>query len=169
MKKILTITVLIVAALTISNTITAQSLKFGHINTNELFEIMPGRKQAADAFEKYAAQLEEQLGVMQSEGEKKYAEFVAAADSLSPLIRQTKEAEIQEISQRIQQFQQQAQQDLQQKEQELMKPIYDKMTNTIKEVAEEGGYIYVHNSSTLLYIGEKSIDLLPAVKAKLGL
>jgi len=169
MKKILSITVLLVAAFTISNTITAQSLKFGHINTNELFEIMPEKKQAYDALEAHAAQLEETLTVMQAEGEKKYSDFIAAADSLSPLIRQTKETEIQEISQRIQQFQQQAQQEIANKEKELIQPIYEKIRNTIKEVADEGGYIYIFDAASLLHIGTQSEDIMQAVKAKLGI
>lgn len=172
MKKILTFALLLVTAITISNTAIAQTtLKFGHIDSNALLSIMPEREAAKNALEAHAQQLEETLTVMQAEFEKKYTDYVAQADSLSPLIRQTKEAELGEIQQRIQAFQQNAQQELSGKESELLQPIIQKAREAISEVATENGYIYVFDLGTgvLLHHSEDSEDILPLVKVKLGI
>ncbi len=172
MKKILTFTLLFVIAFTISNTATAQTtLKFGHIDSNALLSIMPEREAAKKALEAHAQQLEETLTVMQAEFEKKYTDYVAKADSLSPLIRQTKEAELGEIQQRIQAFQQNAQQELSTKEGELLQPIIQKARDAISEVASANGYIYIFDLGTgvVLHYSEDSEDILPLVKVKLGI
>lgn len=172
MKKILSIALVMFAAFAISNTAMAQkTYKFGHIDSNELLSIMPERETAKKTLETHAQQLEETLTVMQAEFEKKYNEYVTKADSLSPLIRQTKEAELGEIQQRIQAFQQQAQQDLSQKENELLAPIIEKARVAISEVATENGYIYVFDTGTgmILHHSEDSENILPLVKVKLGI
>lgn len=171
MKKILSIALLF-AVLAITNNAVAQTTyKFGHIDSNELLSIMPEREAAKVTLEKHAQQLEETLTVMQAEFEKKYNEYVANADSLSPLIKQTKEAELGEIQQRIQAFQQQAQQELGQTENELLAPIIEKARGAISEVAAENGYLYVFDLGTgaLLYHSEDSENILPLVKVKLGI
>lgn len=172
MKKILSIAFVMIAAFAISNNAMAQNTyKFGHIDSNELLSIMPERESAKSALENHAKQLEETLTVMQAEFEKKYNEYVTTADSLSPLIRQTKEAELGELQQRIQAFQQQAQQELSQKENELLAPIIEKARKAIDDVASENGYLYVFDtgSGMILHHSEDSENILPLVKAKLGI
>lgn len=172
MKKILSIALVLFAAVLITNNVSAQkAYKFGHIDSNELLQIMPERESAKNALEKHAQQLEETLTVMQAEFEKKYNEYITTADSLSPLIRQTKEAELGEIQQRVQAFQQQAQQELAQKENELLAPIIEKARNAISEVSLENGYLYVFDMGTgvILHHSEDSENILPLVKVKLGI
>lgn len=171
MKKILTIAILLVATLMSSNTFAQKQYKFGHVDSNQLLSIMPEREKAKVDLEKYAKQLESTLTAMQSEFERKYQSYVESADSLSPLIRQTKEGELGEMQQRIQTFQQTAQQDLGQKENELLQPIITKARAAISEVAEEGGYTYVFDMGTgvILHHSADSEDILPLVKAKLGI
>ncbi len=172
MKRILSLALLFVITFTISNNTTAQTtLKFGHIDSNALLTIMPEREAAKNALEAHAQQLEETLTVMQAEFERKYTDYVAKGDSLSPLIRQTKEAELGEIQQRIQAFQQNAQQELSAKEGELLQPIIQKARDAISEVAAENGYLYVFDLGTgvILHFSEESEDILPLVKVKLGI
>jgi len=59
---------------------------------------------------------------------------------------------------------------LQKKEQSLLQPIIDKAKNAINEVAKEGSFTYILDSSVgvVLYSVE-SDDILPLVKKKLGL
>ena len=62
---------------------------------------------------------------------------------------------------------------MQQKQGELLKPVFEKAEKAIEEVAKEKGLIYVFDSGvgnrTILYKSNQSIDLLPLVKAKLGI
>ncbi len=171
MKKILTIAIILAATLMGSHTFAQKQYKFGHIDSNQLLSMMPERANAKTELEKYAKQLESTLSAMQAEFERKYQEYQATADSLSPFIRQTKEGELGEMQQRIQTFQQTAQQDLGQKENELLQPIIAKAKKAIDDVAAEGGFIYVFDSGTgvLLHFSSDSQDILPLVKVKLGI
>lgn len=171
MKKILSIAILLVAIIASTNTYAQKQYKFGHIDSNQLLSIMPEREAAKVELEKYAQQLESTLTEMQTEFERKYQEYVVSADSLSNLIRQTKESELSEMQQRIQQFNQTAQQDLAQKENELLQPIVQKAKDAISQVSEEGAYTYVFDIGTgvVLHFSNDSEDILPLVKAKLGI
>jgi len=172
MKKIMTLAVLLVMAFTFANQTFAQkTYKFGHIDSNQLLSLMPERAKAKTQLETYAKQLESTLSTMQSEFENKYQSYTASADSLSPLIRQTKEKELGDLQQRIQAFQQKAQQDLSDKESTLLQPIIDKAKKAIDEVATENGFTYIFDTGTgvILHHSADSEDILPLVKTKLGI
>ena len=85
-------------------------------------------------------------------------------------VDQDKIAEIQGLEQRIQAFQQNAQNALQQKEQELLEPILSKARAAIEDVAKEGKFTYIFDSSmgSILYADE-SENVMTLVKKKLGL
>ncbi len=173
MKNKLSYLVLAVVLFMSSNIAFGQAKeKLGHIDSNALLQIMPERADAQKAIEAHAKKLEETLGGMKSEFETKYNEYVTKADSLSPLIRQTKEAELGELQQRIQAFQQQAQQELMKKENELIKPIVEKVRKAIDEVATANGYTYIFDIGTgavLHFPKDDSHNILPLVKTKLGI
>jgi outer membrane protein len=60
---------------------------------------------------------------------------------------------------------------MQQRQVRLMQPIMDKARNAIDAVAKEKGLLYVFDISqgNPVYTSPESLDLLPLVKAKLGL
>ena len=149
----------------------SQDLKFGHINSQELLTSMPESDSAQAKIEKLAADYEQQQEEMNVELNKKYDDYLTNRDNYTDLIRQTKEADIQEMQQRIQQFAQMAQQDLQQQQQTLIQPVLEKANNAIQEVAQENGFVYIFDISrgNPVYFSDKSIDILPLVKTKLGL
>ncbi|MBI5219007.1 MAG: OmpH family outer membrane protein [Bacteroidia bacterium] len=145
------------------------SQKFGHIDANKLFSVMPEKGKATEELQGYSKQLEDELMKMQDELKKKYDEYQAGTDKMSDLIKQTKEKELQDLNQRIQNYQQQAQQDLQKKEQELMQPLYEKIRKAIKDVGEENKFMYIYDTSILLYYSNDSKDVFDLVKNKLGI
>ena len=165
MKKILFLAAIIISVVAFGQ----DKQKFGHINSNELLQMMPENQQAQQAIQTHAKELETQLVTMQAELEQKYNDYLAKKDSLSTLLQQTRESELNDLNTRIQSFQQTAQQDLQAKEGELLKPIYEKVQKAIKEVGEENGFIYIHDSASLLYFSKESNDVLPLVKKKLNI
>ena len=74
---------------------------------------MPESDSAQAKIERLAADYEQQLEEMKVELNKKYDDYLTNRDKYTDLIRQTKEADIQEMQQRIANFEQMAQQDLQ--------------------------------------------------------
>ena len=168
MKKVIKV-VLIIALLIGSVSLKAQEIKYGHINSRELLTSMPESDSAQARIQKLASDYELQMEEMQVELNNKYDNYLQNRDTYTELIRQTKEADIQEMQQRIANFEQMAQQDLQAQQNEMMRPILEKANNAIREVAEENGFIYIFDigSGNPVYWSEKSIDVMPLVITKL--
>jgi len=144
--------------------------KFGHLDFAELYTLMPERDSIQTVFEEYRQVISDQYLAMQNELENKYLDYQANISSMSEIIKQTKEKEIQDLQSRMEAFQGTAQQDLANKENELASPIIEKARSAVKEVAKANGYTYIFNSSEgLLLYSEPSDDILPLVKAKLGI
>lgn len=148
-----------------------KTLKLGHINSNDLMQIMPGRDSAQAKLQKEVEDLQATMKTMQSEMESRYNDYMAKESQMSDLIKQTKQRELQDMSARLEEFQKNAQQQLQEREQELLKPIIDRARKAIEDVAKEHGYTYIFDSGvgTLLYQDSSSDDIMPLVKTKLGL
>jgi outer membrane protein len=148
---------------------TAQELKFGHINIQQLVAELPAKKAADAQLQAEAVKLQDQLKVMSEDLDSKYSNYLAQRDSLPDLIRATKEKEIQDLDARIKQYNQMAQQTITQKEQQLLQPIIQKVQNAINEVGQEKGLIYIFDlsSQVVVYHSDKSIDCAPFVKEKL--
>ena len=162
---------IIAIILLIGTTAVAQSFKFGHINSQELLQLMPERDSAQAVLETYAQQLENQLETMQVEYNNKVQNYLNEQENYTDLIRQTKEQELNDLNERIQGFQATAQQDLRRKESELIQPIITKAQNAVKAVGKENGFTYIFDIATgsVIYFSEKSEDVLPLVKRKLGI
>ncbi|HHT99811.1 OmpH family outer membrane protein [Xiashengella succiniciproducens] len=162
-------TIAIACLLLITSAITAQELKFGHVNVQELIMELPDKKDADTKLQAEAQILQDRLKVMSEEHEKKYRDYIAQRETMPELIRTTMEKEIQDIEQRLQNYQLMAQQTLQKKEQELYQPILEKVQRAIDAVGQEQGLIYIFDisSQVVLYHSEKSLDCGPLVKAKL--
>lgn len=149
------------------NAMAQKNLKLGHINSQELMQIMPGRDSVQTVLQGEVTELETTLKQMQAEAEKRYNDYVANQAGWTDLIRQTKQREIQDMSARIQEFQENAQKQLQEREAELTKPIIDRAKKAIEDVAREGNYTYIFDGAALLY-SQDSEDIMPLVKKKLG-
>ncbi len=171
MKKLIGILVLTIV-IGLGQTVMAQSFKFGHINSDELFMLMPERDSLIaqlEAYQKDLANLEE---IMQVEYNNKYNDYVNTVENLTDLVRTTKEEELQSIGESITNFRQRAQTDMQQKQADLTQPVLQKAEQAIKDVAKANGFTYVFDLSRgpIIYFDEAvSIDILPLVKTKLGI
>lgn len=154
--------------------VSAQSnLKFGHINTQAILSAMPELKTIDEQLESEYKKLEAQLTDMQETLKNLQTEYVTKMqeNTLSPEERSSLETQMYEGNQKVQSFYQQSQQSLQTKEQELKKPVYDKVTTAIQQVGEENGFLYIFEETggLAIYKSEKSVDVGPLVKAKLGI
>ncbi len=171
MKHTIKILLAVVAISLSSGSLYAQKvIKLGHINSNELLQIMPGKDSAQNTLQKTAKEMETTMKTMQTELEQRYSDFMEKQSQMSDLIKQTKQKELQDMAARIEEFQQNAQKKLQEEERRLLTPIIEKAKTAIAEVAKENKYTYVFDSGigALLYQDE-SDDLMPLVKKKLGL
>ncbi len=170
-KSIFAFAVCLLPALTSGTSVFAQ-MKIGHIDSEKIMSVMPERDSAAKIYEKYSQDLNKVLEEMQVEFNNKADQYNLQKDSLSSFIRQAKEAELLELQQKIQNYQNLAGQELQKKQGELLQPIIDKVKLAIKEVAVANKFTYVldlASPAVLYYPEDESFDLLPLVKAKLGL
>lgn len=165
--------VLIISAVLFSgyNLEALSQLKLGHINSQELFDAMPERDTAQKKLENIAKEIENTLEELQVEYNKKLDNYQQNINTMSDLIRTTKENELQDLMQRIQQFQVQAEQDLTRRRSELFLPIQEKALKAINEVSEEHGFTYVFDMSVgvVLFASDSTQNILPLVKEKLGL
>lgn len=172
MKKYLVF--LLISAVILSLSVNAQDkLKIGHINSQELLAAMPASDSAQKKLEKIAREHELVLEEMSVEFNKKFEAYRKAmeAGTMSDLARATKEAELEDLQNRISTFEQTAQQDIQQKRIELFTPVQEAALNAVNEVAEENGFTYILDTGmgSVVYASPDSRDILQLVKTKLGL
>jgi outer membrane protein len=172
MKRFIGITSLVIIIAFTGHSTFAQSLKFGHINRNELIQAMPEFDSARVKLEKLNTELTNAAELLQVELNNKYEAYLKDGKNLTDLVRQTKEQELQDYQRRLSEFQTNAQTQMQEKQVSLFTPITEKADKAIREVAKEGGFIYVFDLSQnqIVYFDEtKSINVMPLAKAKLGL
>jgi len=148
----------------------AQSFKTGHINRDEIIMSMPDYDSAMKQYNAYGQELTNALELMQVEYNNKLDQYVKDSKTLTDLVKANKEQELADMQNRINNFQQQAQTQLQDKQAELLNPIIEKATTAINAVAKDGGFIYIYDVRTLVYVDTvKSTDIGPLVKTKLGI
>ncbi|HPT70592.1 MAG TPA: OmpH family outer membrane protein [Syntrophomonas sp.] len=144
--------------------------KIGHINTQDVLQLMPERDSAAKVFDKFNEEINKNFESMKVAYNNALDAFTKQKDSLSPFLRDTKQQEIIDMQGKIENFKVAAQQELQKKQDDLMAPIVEKLKKAIKAVAEEHKFTYVLDSGSLLFVpDDESLNLLPLVKAKLGI
>lgn len=169
MKKIFCISALLVLFAGLYSPAYSQA-KFGHIDTGELLQMMPGRDAAQQELENYARELETTFTALQREFQTKYQDYLENQESFSQLIRQTRERELTSLQERIMEFQESAQEDLMEKENSLLRPIIEQARAAIESVAQENGYSYIFDTSMgMLLFAEPSDDIMDKVKAKIGI
>ncbi len=165
MKKVLLIT----ATVFLTLSAVAQP-KFAHVSFSELVQLCPEADKARETMAASSKEAQETYQAMVEEFNTKYSQYSSKANTWTTAIRESKEKELTEIQQRIQEFSQSVDAELQQQQQTLMAPIYKKAQDTVKELAKQGGYVYVFDINSLLYYDEtQSTDLTPQARKALGI
>lgn len=173
MKKPFVILILTGLFLCSWNSFAQNTLKLGHINSQEVLKAMPEMDSAQKQLEREVATIQKTVEELQVEFNKKYEDYTKLANdpNTSALILRTKEEELQSIQERSQSFQQQAEQSLSQKRAELFQPVQNKAIKAVNDVASENGFTYIFDTAggSVVYTSPDSQDILPLVKTKLGL
>ena len=151
--------------------VAAFAQKFGHVNAQEIIQVMPEYTKAKTEIDALQKQYEDDLKGMQDELQKKSQSYEKEQATLPENIKQRREQELQEMYQKIQQSYQDNQQALARASQEKMMAIQAKVIDAIKQVGQAGGYVYIMDiAGGVPYISSTlSTDVTSEVKAKLGL
>jgi outer membrane protein len=168
MKKL--VMFLAITIFTGSVVIAQTSPKIGWITSAELLQAMPEKAKADSDIAKYAKSFQDQIDIMMKEYQTKGQAYQATEKTMTDVIKEVKMKEIQDLQNRIEGLQQSAQEKLQQKKQDVYQPILDKADKAIQAVAKEKNYDYIFDKSGgMLLFGKDGDNILPLVKAKLGI
>ena len=170
MNKIIKVFFLAAALFVMNGFVSAQTVKIAHVNTNEIMNDMPERSKAEKNLETYYNELQDQLKTMVGEYQNKLQDYQANAETMSNLVKQSKEKELVDLESRITAFQANAEEAFDAKRAELLQPLLEKIQNAINAVGKEKGYTYILDTATgaTVYIGPDAVDVTKDVKAKLG-
>ncbi len=148
-----------------------QPMKFGHINSSEILQAMPDLKAVETQMEAEYKEKESQLMTMQEDLTAKQQAYQNDAPALSAAERGAREQELMDLNQKVQNYYMLSQQQIQAKQNELQAPIIQKLKAAIQEVGDEEGFLYIFEmtSRVPVFASDKSIDIAPMVKAKLGI
>ena len=149
----------------------AQTLKVGHVNSQEIISLMPEIEVMEKSMKEAGDQWESELLKMREEYFAKIKQFQDTQATLSESIKQARQAELADMEQRISTLNQTAQNDLAKKNQDLAAPILEKVRKAINDVASENGYTYIFDiaAQSIIYTSPSSNDISALVKKKLNL
>lgn len=170
MKK--TFIIFFISVLFSTSFVSAQDMKFGHVNLQEIIFLMSEMDSAQVVLEKYGNDLQETFVSMQNEFQSKYNTYQQMSANWAPAVYDAKTKELEEMQQRLQQFQQSAQQDIQQKQQEILAPIYKKANDAVAKVGRSNNFIYIFDISAggVPYFDDtKSVDVSEMLKKALNI
>ena len=131
--------------------------------------LMPELKDVQARMDSLNKQYENLLMNMQEEYQKKLQDYQQKQSTMPDAMRQIQEEELYSMQQRLQTTYQTAQQDVEQKRGEYLKPINERMSKAIQEVGAANNYTYIFDSVAAVYISPEADDVMPLVKAKLGI
>ena len=165
MKKIL-----IFAAMALVSTAAFAQPKFAHVNFQELVYLMPEMDSAREVMNASQAEASDTYQAMIEEYQSKATQYQQKASTWTQTIRESKEKELADMEMRINEFQQNISQELSAQQNELIAPIEQKARETVNSLAKAGGYIYVFDANSMLYLDPaQSTDLTPAARKALNI
>jgi len=170
MKKLVILGVL---AVFVALPAAAQQQKFAFVDTEYILNNIPAYKSAQAQIDKLSADWQKEIETLYGEVEKLYKNYQAEKVMLSDDMKKKREDEIINKEQSVKELQRKyygPEGELTKKQQELVKPIQDQVYKAIKEMAVEGGFTAVFDSSadaTILYANPRQ-DKSDEVLERLG-
>jgi outer membrane protein len=144
--------------------------KIGYINTDDLMAVMPEAAKLQADLAEYQTSLQQQGAALQKDAETKRDQYFIDSIKLSPSMKEIRRNELVKLYARLQNYDQEVQEETQKYAQTKIAPVRTKALEAIKTVAKERGYTYViDDASSVLLVMPPGDDLLPMVKAKLGI
>jgi len=166
-KGLLTLAFIVCVALT------ASAQKFAYVNTEYILKKIPAYKTAQDQLDRLTQQYEKEIEGRYQKLEELYKSYQADKVLLTEDMKQrreneiiTKEKEAKELQRTY--FGQEG--TLDKRKDELLKPIQEKISNAIKELATQDGYAVIFDSAanpSMLFTAPR-YDLSDKILEKLG-
>ena len=149
---------------------TGQAQGVAHIDSEQLLMAMPETKAMEDELKKVQQTYADEYNAQATALQAKLKKYDAEAPTQTDAKNEERRVEVEGLKNKIQKYAQTADQEIQKKRFDLLKPIVEKAQKAVSDVAAEKGIKYVLDSSPgkglIVFEGE---DLMPAVKAKLGI
>jgi len=164
---------LLILMLTLFISAGSYAQKFAYIDTEYILNNIPAYKQAQDQLDKLSEGWQREVENMYAELDKMYRDYQAEKVLLTEEMKKKREEEIMNKEKAARELQKKYfGQDgaLFKKRDELIKPIQDEIYRAVKELATEGGYAIIFDSSagaSILYTDPK-LDKSDAVLQRLG-
>ena len=176
MKKVFGIAVVVKIALVALFMITgwsasAQQIKMGFIDSQELISLMPEYDSAQVKMETFSKEKQEMYEYLNNEYTTKLRQYEQDT-AMSSAMKSQKERELQDLVSQLQNFPQEFQTEVQEVQASLMRPIVEKAQAAVDKVAAANNFTIVYDLSVgaVVYHDASSMtDLLPLVKTELGI
>ncbi len=165
MKRLNSLLIAAVLFLGANNSIQAQA-KVAHVDVNELISKMPAMLDAQKQLEKLSGTYDAEYKTMVEEYQNKLKKYDQEASTVTDVINQARQTEVQDLTKRITDYRDNAQKELQKKEADMVKPLMDKIKASISKIGKAKGFQYVINVADLLLADGP--DLTADVKKDLG-
>jgi outer membrane protein len=151
----------------------AQTMRFAFVDSEYILNNIPAYKSAQAQIDRLSADWQKEIETQFGEVEKLYKNYQAERVMLSEDMRKRREDEIVNKEQAVKDLQRKyygPEGELTKKQQELVKPIQDEVYRHIREMAVEGGYAGIFDSSadaSILYANPRN-DKSDEVLERLG-
>lgn len=146
-------------------------LKLGYANMTYILSLLPEYHKVESECNSYQNQLTNQLEKRILAFRKKAEEFSQVQATMAQAEKDKKAAELQQLHQGLQTADIEVQEKIVQKRATLLQPVYEKVQNTIAQVAKEHHYTYIFSndarSPMLLYMPQEA-NISDLVLKKLG-
>jgi outer membrane protein len=150
-------------------------LKIGYTSAETILVQLPEAKTIEAELKAFSAQLAKEVENKQKELQTKYTQYTEGVKTgtMTQLVRETKEKELQTLQQNLQEFQQKAQEEVQKKQQALLSPVFDKIQKAIDEISKAENYDLilstdVNGSAPILLYAKEEYNITNKVITKLG-
>lgn len=144
----------------------------GYVDTDYVLNKLPKYKKAQEKLDVFSKKWQAEIEAKFKEVEQKYQSYQNEKPLLSDDMKRQREEEIIATEKAAKDLQKKyfgREGEMHKKRQELVKPIQEQVAKAIKEIAEKGRYMFIHDASTgtLLYANPKA-NISDDVLKKLG-
>lgn len=169
MKKII-----LTFVLAIASALGLHAQKFGYVDTEYILSQMPEYKSAQKQLDELASQWQKELEDKIADLERQYREYQDEKVLLTDEVKKKREDQLAQKDRAVREFQKQKfgpEGDLYKKRQELIKPIQDKVFESIAKVARKSGldFIFEKGGEMVMLYSNSKFDKSDEVLEEMGI
>lgn len=147
----------------------ATGVKVAYINMQQLFQVAPGRTEAANILEKEKASMQVEFKAMQDSMAKEVEAFDKDQATMTDAVKKTRTQALQARQTRYQERAQKMEQTAQEREQDLLAPIQELMQKALEDFRAEGGYTVIFDIAQAGIVAiDKNLDQTDKVMTRLA-